>query len=249
MENSAEICSACNAQIQPGSKFCTECGKPVTKTPTVEEKPSTVEKTVPEVEKNPQEPLENTIQKNESVKPSVNCPHCNAELTPEDKFCTECGTKTEPIKNCPKCNAIIEPGTKFCTECGTNIYEYVADTPVTSVGTGKIQTEIPSTNIPPNSTVKNRKDPMEDLKETGFGLMKDVEKTGRGLMKDLGGFLDKSSSKKSSKGLIKPTKKEQHFLVCDKCGGYYELQKGESPEDFSDECECGGHLEHKTQHP
>jgi hypothetical protein len=28
--------------------------------------------------------------------------------------------------------------------------------------------------------------------------------------------------------------------VCDKCGGYYELEKGESPEDFSDECECGG---------
>jgi hypothetical protein len=97
-------------------------------------------------------------------------------------------------------------------------------------------------------TAKTRKDPMDDLKETGVGLMKDVEKTGRGLMKDLGGFLDKSS-KKSSKNTIKPAKKEQHFLVCDKCGGYYELQKGESPEDFSDECECGGHLEHKPQHP
>jgi hypothetical protein len=30
------------------------------------------------------------------------------------------------------------------------------------------------------------------------------------------------------------------YLVCDKCGGYYELQTGESPDDFSDECECGG---------
>ena len=203
MENSAEVCSACNAQIQPGSKFCTECGKPVGETPTVEEKPSTMEET---------------------------------------------DTK-ETINNCPKCNATIEPGTKFCTECGTNIYEYKADTPVTSVQTGNIQTEIPATNIPPNGSIKNRNDPMEDLKETGFGLMKDVEKTGRGLMKDLGSFLDKSSSQKSSKGIIKPKKKEQHFLVCDKCGGYYELEKGESPEDFSDECECGGHLEHKNQHP
>jgi hypothetical protein len=32
------------------------------------------------------------------------------------------------------------------------------------------------------------------------------------------------------------------YLVCDRCGGYYELQAGESPEDFSDKCECGGHL-------
>jgi len=250
MENSLEVCSACNAQIQPGSKFCTECGKPVGETPTVEEKtPSNFEETSSKVEKNPKEPLENTIPKTDSVQNAVNCPQCNAEMTPEDKFCTECGTKTEPISNCPKCNAIIEPGTKFCTECGTNIYEYKTDTPATSVQTGNIQTEIPSTSIPPNRTVKNRNDPMEDLKETGFGLMKDVEKTGRGFMKDLGGFLDKSSSKKSSKGLIKPKMKEQHFLVCDKCGGYYELQKGESPEDFSDECECGGHLEHKNQHP
>ncbi|SCG84820.1 DUF5518 domain-containing protein [Methanobacterium congolense] len=32
------------------------------------------------------------------------------------------------------------------------------------------------------------------------------------------------------------------YLVCDRCEGYYELQPGESPEDFSDKCECGGHL-------
>ena len=32
------------------------------------------------------------------------------------------------------------------------------------------------------------------------------------------------------------------YLICDKCGGYYELQEGESPEDFSDTCECGGKL-------
>lgn len=32
------------------------------------------------------------------------------------------------------------------------------------------------------------------------------------------------------------------YLVCDNCEGYYELQAGEKPEDFSDECECGGKL-------
>lgn len=32
------------------------------------------------------------------------------------------------------------------------------------------------------------------------------------------------------------------YLVCDRCGGYYELQEGEHPEDFSLECQCGGYL-------
>jgi len=35
------------------------------------------------------------------------------------------------------------------------------------------------------------------------------------------------------------------YLVCDKCGAYYELQEEESSDDFSMECECGGHLQHK----
>lgn len=32
------------------------------------------------------------------------------------------------------------------------------------------------------------------------------------------------------------------YLVCDRCGGSYELRKGESPDDFTDKCECGGTL-------
>ena len=32
------------------------------------------------------------------------------------------------------------------------------------------------------------------------------------------------------------------YLYCDECNGYYVLNPGESPEDFSDKCECGGHL-------
>jgi hypothetical protein len=33
------------------------------------------------------------------------------------------------------------------------------------------------------------------------------------------------------------------YLVCEKCGGYYELRRGESPEDF-DNCQCGGKLKY-----
>ena len=32
------------------------------------------------------------------------------------------------------------------------------------------------------------------------------------------------------------------YMVCDNCGGYYGLEEGESTEDFSQICECGGKL-------
>jgi hypothetical protein len=38
------------------------------------------------------------------------------------------------------------------------------------------------------------------------------------------------------------------YLECEKCGGYYELQPGESPEDF-EECECGGNLKFSKVSP
>ncbi len=34
------------------------------------------------------------------------------------------------------------------------------------------------------------------------------------------------------------------YLVCNKCNAYYELQPGEKPEDFNDNCSCGGKLEY-----
>ena len=46
----------------------------------------------------------------------------------------------------------------------------------------------------------------------------------------------------------KITKKERYsgYLVCNECNGYYELQKGESLEDF-ESCECGGSLSFKKK--
>jgi len=43
---------------------------------------------------------------------------------------------------------------------------------------------------------------------------------------------------------IEKIEKIEHpgYLICDTCGGYYELQPGESKDDFSDECECGGKI-------
>lgn len=53
----------------------------------------------------------------------------------------------------------------------------------------------------------------------------------------------KLKERKKEKGKVKKTD-NRGYLVCDSCGGYYELQKGESPFDFQ-ECECGGNLKYK----
>ena len=55
-------------------------------------------------------------------------------------------------------------------------------------------------------------------------------------MKGMGGFLNKTSVNESKK-------KTPGYLIRDSCGGFYELQTGEKPEDFSAECECGGNFE------
>jgi|GEM_PF-3069041 len=42
---------------------------------------------------------------------------------------------------------------------------------------------------------------------------------------------------------LEARKSKQGFLLCDICGGFYELQDGESPGDF-DTCQCGGKLKY-----
>lgn len=54
---------------------------------------------------------------------------------------------------------------------------------------------------------------------------------------------DEISQKLRSKREGKPLSR---YLVCNKCGGYYELQPGESWKDFDTECECGGQLVQST---
>ena len=38
------------------------------------------------------------------------------------------------------------------------------------------------------------------------------------------------------------------FIICDECGGFYELEKGESLEDF-ESCLCGGSLSYAEPTP
>lgn len=225
MENSNIICNKCNAKIKPGSNFCTECGKPVDE---------------PHAENGKVVELDKKELPTSELKSDIRCPQCNHKFNSEDTFCTECGFKIDRISNCPKCNAPIQLGTSFCTECGINVEQHKPTT--IQAGTKTVETTSSSTFNPPPAD-----DSMEEFIQTGKGLLDEVEKTGRGLMKDLDNFLGKSTE--SSHKTIKPARKDQKFLVCDQCGGYYQLQSGETEEDFSQECDCGGHLVVKNKHP
>ncbi|BAQ11060.1 antifreeze protein [Bacillus sp. OxB-1] len=50
----------------------------------------------------------------------VPCPHCQAPVNPDAKFCGECGQAVQQPKNaCIKCQAELEADAKFCGQCGT----------------------------------------------------------------------------------------------------------------------------------
>jgi hypothetical protein len=59
-----------------------------------------------------------------------------------------------------------------------------------------------------------------------------------------GGTVSSDELKEKFREKRNKEKETPGYLVCDTCGGYYELQLGELPDDFSDECECGGNLKH-----
>ncbi len=47
------------------------------------------------------------------------CPNCGAVLTPNAKFCGECGTELKTQKFCVECGTELPGSVKFCPECGT----------------------------------------------------------------------------------------------------------------------------------
>ncbi len=49
----------------------------------------------------------------------MSCPDCGAAVTPDQKFCFDCGT--ELSVPCSNCGAALPAGSKFCGECGTPV--------------------------------------------------------------------------------------------------------------------------------
>jgi predicted ATPase/class 3 adenylate cyclase len=54
----------------------------------------------------------------------MNCPGCKAAVSPDAKFCSECGTALE--QRCPGCGASQAARAKFCSQCG---HRFAAEAP------------------------------------------------------------------------------------------------------------------------
>ena len=57
----------------------------------------------------------------QSVGATKNCPTCNAQVSVNAKFCSECGTKLNTKKFCANCGAEINGSAKFCPSCGQKL--------------------------------------------------------------------------------------------------------------------------------
>lgn len=101
------LCPSCNRPINPGAKFCKECGARISITK-----------------------LSHPFQTNE-IDPNLPvCTSCMTPLSSEEKFCRHCGEPTGPPAHtgressapvCPSCGKDLKPGAKFCRHCGTKI--------------------------------------------------------------------------------------------------------------------------------
>ena len=64
----------------------------------------------------------------QTLKGTVSCPNCGAEVSSGSAFCNVCGTKIEHKvpkasagRICPVCGASVPESAAFCTSCGTKI--------------------------------------------------------------------------------------------------------------------------------
>ncbi len=164
------------------------------------------------------------------------CRICNAKVPSDTSFCTECGQSLKISSTteltCSSCGENLSEDYRFCPECGDKI-ESIGTCPRC---TARIK---PGTSLCTECGVNVYEYHSEDKvsREDEVGVKKKGQDSLRtSLMKGLGGSGDKNDSKRN------PVQEKERYLVCNTCRGYYQLQKGEDPGDFSDECECGGKL-------
>ena len=186
-------CPKCYADVEPGLKFCTECGTKITRTVSSD---------------------------------VVTSCQCYADVEPGLKFCTECGTKitrtvsSDVVTSCPKCYADVEPGLKFCTECGTSL-----DIPDTS--SSNINEKLRQRRAADGKDVPSEDDTIDNIVES-----EGINERFRGFLNKTAESFDKKVDNSRQKQVIarKPKATDNNtnpgYLVCNSCGGYYQLEQG-----------------------
>lgn len=140
--------------------------------------------------------------------------HCNQH--PDKKAIAICVGCSRPL--CDDCRVIFE-GKNICLECEQKLQSVVNE----NSNNDNIDEFI--------SEITNRAKKL--LKDEGID--EEITKLINNTNGKLSGFLNTFEKKLSTK------KEKPGYLLCEKCKGYYELEEGESLEDF-ESCECGGNL-------
>jgi hypothetical protein len=139
---------------------------------------------------------------------------CNQH--PDKKAIAICVGCSRPL--CDDCRVIFE-GKNICLECEQKLQSLVNE----------------------NSNNNNVDEFITELTNRAKKLLKDegideeITKLLNNTNGKISGFLNNFEKKLTTK------KENSGYLIYEKCNGYYELQEGESPEDF-ESCECGGNL-------
>jgi hypothetical protein len=144
---------------------------------------------------------------------------CNQH--PDKKAVAVCVGCSRPL--CDDCRVIFE-GKNICLECEQKLQSLVNE----NSNNNNIDEFI--------SEITNRAKKL--LKDEGIdeGITKLLNNTNGKISGFLNSFEKKLTTKKENPG----------YLICEKCKGYYELEEGESLEDF-ESCECGGNLKFKQE--
>ena len=123
MEDDKIICTSCQAELKADMRFCAYCGKPM-----AEILEDIFEKLRAEEEAKKAEEEAAAKAAEEEANAPLLCPHCNAELVENARFCSFCGSPAPvnpapsgKMKKCAMCGTELPAEKSFCTECGSRM--------------------------------------------------------------------------------------------------------------------------------
>jgi pSer/pThr/pTyr-binding forkhead associated (FHA) protein len=108
-------CAHCGRQNDPGSRFCMDCGKPLTASAVTGNASPDPAPGIPATRVYPSGPAP-------APGAAAQCRACGRDLEPSLPYCTHCGAKVEgPSVQTPACQrcgtSIADPAFKFCPNC------------------------------------------------------------------------------------------------------------------------------------
>lgn len=235
------------AESPAGSKYCTKCGNPLP-----ENKPDTgsIKSVCPncyaefDADINLCKACGTETKKIADNSEITTCPRCYSEIESDLMYCPVCSSRIDgkgsSDKLCPKCLKEVPPGRPYCLSCGTPVDAKKSFT--TQIREKLKLRRESSKKITKNKSFLTPPSARKYSIETGDN---NLEKDG--VVVNPRTNQHQQFSQEEVNQIIENEEKDQKpgYLVCDICGDYYELKPGESPDDFIDECSCGGRLIHR----